>query len=60
MSDKPLHGEIKLRGMANAVYRERISQHLKIGLETVKILRENGIEQLHSRKLRGFGEPAFR
>jgi AMP nucleosidase len=60
VSDKPLHGEIKLRGMANAVYRERISQHLKIGLETVKILRENGIEQLHSRKLRGFDEPAFR
>jgi AMP nucleosidase len=60
VSDKPLHGEIKLRGMANAVYRERISQHLKIGLETVKILRENGIEHLHSRKLRGFDEPAFR
>ena len=60
VSDKPLHGEIKLRGMANAVYRERISQHLKIGLETVKILRENGIDQLHSRKLRGFDEPAFR
>ncbi len=60
VSDKPLHGEIKLRGMANAVYRERISQHLRIGLEAVKILRENGIEALHSRKLRGFDEPAFR
>ena len=31
VSDKPLHGEIKLPGMADAFYRERVSQHLKIG-----------------------------
>ncbi len=60
VSDKPIHGEIKLRGMANVVYRERISQHLEIGLEAVRILREGGIQQLHSRKLRSFDEPAFR
>ena len=28
VSDKPLHGELKLRGMANLFYRERINQHL--------------------------------
>ena len=33
VSDKPLHGELKLRGMANTFYRERIDQHLQIGLE---------------------------
>jgi len=60
VSDKPIHGEIKLPGMANAFYNERIGQHLEIGLETVRILREGGVEQLHSRKLRSFDEPAFR
>jgi AMP nucleosidase len=60
VSDKPLHGEIKLRGMANQFYRERIRQHLLIGLEAVRILREQGPERLHSRKLRSFDEPAFR
>jgi AMP nucleosidase len=60
VSDKPLHGEIKLPGMANAVYRERISQHLAIGLEALRLLREEGARSLHSRKLRSFDEPAFR
>ncbi len=60
VSDKPLHGELKLSGMANAFYRERISQHLKVGLETMRLLREEGVDRLHSRKLRGFDEPAFR
>ncbi|MCZ6605310.1 MAG: AMP nucleosidase [Alphaproteobacteria bacterium] len=59
VSDKPMHGEIKLRGMANAFYRERINQHLKIGLEAVRRLREN-IDQIHSRKLRSLDEPPFR
>jgi len=31
VSDKPLHGEIKLPGMANHFYRERVDQHLRIG-----------------------------
>lgn len=60
VSDKPIHGEIKLRGMANNFYRERVSQHLKIGLEAMRLLRVHGVDQLHSRKLRGFDEPPFR
>ena len=32
VSDKPLHGEIKLPGMANTFYRERVDQHLRIGI----------------------------
>jgi len=59
VSDKPLHGEIKLRGMADSFYRQRIDQHLTIGLETVRILRDRGVNQLHSRKLRAFDEPPF-
>jgi AMP nucleosidase len=60
VSDKPLHGELKLGGMANNFYRERVSQHLSVGLETMRILRDRGVDRLHSRKLRGFDEPAFR
>lgn len=60
VSDKPVHGELKLGGMANAFYRERVNQHLMVGLETMRLLREQGPDQLHSRKLRGFDEPAFR
>lgn len=60
VSDKPMHGEIKLRGMANAFYRQRVSQHLAIGLEALRLIRTRGVEELHSRKLRAFDEPAFR
>ena len=59
VSDKPLHGEIKLPGQANSFYERAISQHLRIGIETLAILREEG-DKLHSRKLRSFDEPPFR
>jgi len=60
VSDKPVHGEIKLAGMANAFYQERVGQHLRIGIETLESLRDAGTDALHSRKLRSFDEPAFR
>ena len=59
VSDKPLHGEIKLPGMANAFYRERVDQHLRIGMRAIEILRRQRLDQLHSRKLRSFAEVAF-
>jgi len=59
VSDKPLHGEIKLPGQANAFYERAISQHLRIGIETLRILKREGAK-LHSRKLRAFDEPPFR
>ncbi|MBX9612162.1 MAG: AMP nucleosidase [Burkholderiales bacterium] len=59
VSDKPLHGEIKLPGMANHFYRERVDQHLRIGIRAIELLRTQGIGQLHSRKLRSFAEVAF-
>ena len=59
VSDKPLHGEIKLPGMANAFYRERVDQHLRIGMRAIELLRRQRLEQLHSRKLRSFAEVAF-
>jgi len=61
VSDRPLHGEIKLPGMANAFYQERVGQHLKIGLKALELLQKQAEEgQLHSRKLRSFDEPLFR
>ena len=59
VSDKPLHGEIKLPGMANAFYRERVDQHLRIGMRAIELLRRQRLDQLHSRKLRSFAEVAF-
>ena len=59
VSDKPLHGEIKLPGMADRFYRERVDQHLRIGMRAIDLLRRNRLEELHSRKLRSFDEVAF-
>ena len=59
VSDKPLHGEIKLPGMADQFYRDRVDQHLRIGMRAIELLRAAGISQLHSRKLRSFSEVAF-
>ncbi|MES2298548.1 MAG: AMP nucleosidase [Pseudomonadota bacterium] len=59
VSDKPLHGEIKLPGMANQFYRERVDQHLRIGIRALELLRALGVDTLHSRKLRSFAEVAF-
>ena len=59
VSDRPLHGEIKLPGMANRFYRQQIDQHLQIGVRAMELLRETGMETLHSRKLRSFSDTAF-
>ena len=59
VSDKPLHGEIKLPGAANAFYDRAVGEHLLIGLEALNVLRNNR-DGLHSRKLRSFDEPPFR
>ncbi|WON78284.1 AMP nucleosidase [Serratia sp. UGAL515B_01] len=59
VSDKPLHGEIKLPGQANRFYEGAISEHLQIGIRAIDLLRAEG-EHLHSRKLRTFNEPPFR
>jgi len=59
VSDKPLHGELKLPGQANRFYERAISEHMRIGIEACEQLRLEG-DRLHSRKLRAFDEPPFR
>lgn len=60
VSDKPLHGEIKLPGAANRFYERAIGEHIRIGIETLERLAADKGAKLHSRKLRAFDEPPFR
>lgn len=59
VSDKPLHGELKLPGMASAFYKEQVARHLMIGIRAMESLRGMPLERIHSRKLRCFDETAF-
>ncbi len=59
VSDKPLHGELKLPGMASSFYTTQVSRHLAIGIKAMEHLRGMPLERLHSRKLRSFDETAF-
>ncbi len=59
VSDKPLHGELKLPGMASDFYKTQVARHLAIGIRAMEQLRGMPLERLHSRKLRSFDETAF-
>ncbi len=59
VSDKPLHGELKLPGMASDFYKTQVSRHLQIGIRAMERLSHTPIERIHSRKLRSFEETAF-
>ncbi|GAB4382115.1 AMP nucleosidase [Albidovulum sp.] len=59
VSDKPLHGELKLPGMATAFYKTQVGRHLLIGVRAMERLRDMPLERIHSRKLRSFEETAF-
>ncbi|MBY5971799.1 AMP nucleosidase [Pseudooceanicola marinus] len=59
ISDKPLHGELKLPGMATDFYKTQVGRHLMIGIRAMEALRDMPLERLHSRKLRSFDETAF-
>jgi len=59
VSDKPLHGELKLPGMASEFYTTQVARHLLIGIQAMETLRDMPLERIHSRKLRSFDETAF-
>ncbi|MCT4558094.1 MAG: AMP nucleosidase [Pelagimonas sp.] len=59
VSDKPLHGELKLPGMASDFYKTQVARHLMIGIRAMEHLREMPLARIHSRKLRSFEETAF-
>ncbi|MFZ7092066.1 AMP nucleosidase [Primorskyibacter sp. 2E233] len=59
VSDKPLHGELKLPGMASDFYQTQVARHLRIGIRAMETLSKMPLERIHSRKLRSFEETAF-
>ncbi len=59
VSDKPLHGELKLPGMASDFYKTQVARHLMIGIRAMERLQDMPLERIHSRKLRSFEETAF-
>ena len=59
VSDKPLHGELKLPGMASDFYKTQVARHLMIGIHAMELLSKMPLERIHSRKLRSFTETAF-
>ncbi len=60
VSDKPLHGEIKLPGAANAFYERAVGEHLMIGArrprDAARAARRAAFPQAAGR----FDEPPFR
>lgn len=55
VSDKPLHGEPKLPGMADGFYRDRVTQQFRIAMQAMQNICDTR-DSLHSRKLySGFG-----
>lgn len=59
VSDKPLHGELKLPGMASDFYTTQVARHLMIGIRAMETLSKMPLERIQSRKLRSFQETAF-
>jgi AMP nucleosidase len=59
VSDKPMHGEIKLPGMANPVLPRPRRPAPAHRIRAMELLRALGVDKLHSRKLRSFTEVAF-
>jgi AMP nucleosidase len=59
VSDKPLHGELKLPGMASNFYKTQVARHLQIGIRAMERIAAMPLERVHSRKLRSFEETAF-
>lgn len=59
VSDRPMHGELKLPGMASDFYQRQVDRHLAVGVKAMELLRAMPSERLHSRKLRSFNEAPF-
>jgi len=60
VSDKPMHGEPKLPGMASAFYDQRKEQHTRIAIQAMELLRDQFGQTVFSRKLMRFVPVPFR
>ena len=60
VSDKPLHGDLKLEGMADTFYRAAVGKHFKIAIGAVeRLCRDYCLDGIPTRKLRSPLQPAF-
>jgi AMP nucleosidase len=50
VSDKPLHGEIKMRSTAGTFYRRSTSHHLSVGIAAINLLRKK-VQANHGRRI---------
>jgi nucleoside phosphorylase len=63
VSDKPLHGAIKMRFFADDFYKSQIDQHLDLAMDAFKWLSidlDSAIDILNARELRGIDDPPWR
>ncbi len=60
VSDRPIFGAIKLRGMASEFYQEATETHLQIGIKAIRYLLDYRYRLAASRKLHGFDDPLLR
>ncbi len=60
VSDKPLHGEIKLPGQDKPVLRRGYLRTPASGIRAIDLLRARSDHGCTPRKLRTFNEPPFR
>ncbi|MBM3631419.1 MAG: AMP nucleosidase [Alphaproteobacteria bacterium] len=60
VSDRPLHGDLKMPQSAQNFYKDRVREHMLMGITAMEILSTYCPLALHSRKLRGFQAAPFR
>jgi AMP nucleosidase len=60
VSDRPLHGELKMEGMAESFYRSAVAEHFQIAIRAVENLSTRlGVHGLLTRQLRASRQPPF-
>ncbi|MEA2943672.1 MAG: nucleosidase [Bradyrhizobium sp.] len=60
VSDRPLHGDLKLEGMADSFYRDAVARHFRIAIAAVeKLCVKYGDKGVPTRKLRDRLQPPF-
>jgi AMP nucleosidase len=59
VSDRPLHGDLKLPGMADEFYNQYVTEHFDIAIRSMETLAREYPDGVPTRRLRGTEQPAF-
>lgn len=60
ISDRPLHGELKLHENAKNFYNEKVQHHLRLGIYTMESLGKKDLTAFHQENYRGIYAPPLR